>query len=183
LLGAPFTALMGAPLTAVRWAALLFAGQGAALLIAVPRAAPPFAGLTAALPLADPMAEPHIARRAVPIMAVPITVPLRFIAGVPTTVAPELRPVWRLARQRVPQPPRRRMRRRAITTIRRPIITRRRISGALVSGPHCVIDGAVAAALGLVNRVVEDEALCGETAALDHDRWQIGSSLSVKICV
>jgi 2-(1,2-epoxy-1,2-dihydrophenyl)acetyl-CoA isomerase len=46
-----------------------------------------------------------------------------------------------------------------------------------------IIDGAAAAALGLVNRVVEDEALCGETAALDHDRWQIGSSLSVKICV
>src|ERR1700737_4134885 len=31
------------------------------------------------------------------------------------------------------------MRLRAITTIRRPIITRRRISGALVSGPHCSI--------------------------------------------
>jgi enoyl-CoA hydratase/carnithine racemase len=46
-----------------------------------------------------------------------------------------------------------------------------------------VIDGAAAAALGLVNRVVEGEALCGETAALDHDGWQIGSSLSVKICV
>src|SRR6202521_3477611 len=31
------------------------------------------------------------------------------------------------------------MRLRAITTIRRPIITHRRISGALVSGPHCSI--------------------------------------------
>ncbi len=94
---------MGAPLTAVQWAALLFAGQEAAPPIAVPRAAPPFAGLTAALRLADPTAEPHIARPAVPIMAALITVPLRFIAGVPTTAAPQelapvSRPVWRLAR-------------------------------------------------------------------------------------
>jgi hypothetical protein len=104
--GARFTAPMVALPTVVRWAALRFAGRGAARLIAVPRAAPQFAVPMGAPPLAAPMAGPHIARLGAPITAeLGIAALPPFIAAVLITAAPPLelapvsRRVWRSALQ------------------------------------------------------------------------------------